>query len=94
MSTVFRLDFTVSAPPIEALARFAARADEVFAAHGFEVEGRGRDWAHWIAADRIVRAYLFMEHNLFDEGPGISLSGPMPAALAQELSRLADDLFG
>ena len=94
MSTVLRLDFTVSTPPIEALARFAARADELFAAHGFEVEGRGRDWAHWTAGDQVVRAYLFMNHDLFDEGPGISLTGPLPAVLAQRLSGLAAELFG
>jgi hypothetical protein len=93
VSSVLRLDFTVSSSPIDALADFAARADELFAAHGFEVEGRGKDWAHWTADDRIVRAYLFKTHDLFEEGPGISLIGPMPAPLAQRLSGLAAELF-
>jgi hypothetical protein len=93
VSTVLRLDLTVSDSPIEALALFCARADELFAADGFEVEDRGRDWAHWIADDRIVRAYLFKKHDLFDEGPGISVTGHMPPSLAQRLCGLAAELF-
>ena len=85
MTLVTRLDFHVDGDVVEALADFAARADDVFSRHGFEVEARGRDWAHWVRDPQApVRAYAFTD----GEHQGISLTGPMSAALAAELLSL------
>jgi len=72
-------EFTVE-NPTAALERFVELATPVFAEFGWEVEGRGSDWAHWTIDRQVARAYAIET--------GVSVRGPGSAALPDRLRNL------
>jgi hypothetical protein len=71
--------------PIAALAEFVAIATPALAVHGFELEDRGRDWAHWTRGfPNVIRAYAFRHEG--DEGVSMCGQGELPAGVLDEVA--------
>jgi hypothetical protein len=80
------IEFVSDTDPVTALSRVAEIATPVLLGCGYELEGRGRDWAHWTAGSRnVIRAYAFRG----DEVSGVSMhrQGDVPSGVVEEVAR-------
>lgn len=71
---------------LAALARVESIATAFLGERGFEVEGLGRDWAHWTRGgfSNVIRAYAF--RGLGVEGVSLYSQGDIPEVVVDDLA--------
>jgi hypothetical protein len=87
------IEFVADEDPLAMLDTLVDLATPAFAQHGYAVEGRGADWAHWERGfEKVIRAYAFRTETC--TGVSVLLQGDFPAALPQELVGRITDATG
>jgi hypothetical protein len=79
------VELVAAADPLVALDRLVTLATPVLASHGFAVEARGRDWAHWTCGfQNVIRAYAFQEAG--EGGVRLVAQGEIPDGLIDDVA--------
>jgi hypothetical protein len=93
VGTIRSVELLSDVEPIAALARFVEIATSVLAERGFEVEGKGRDWAHWTRGVRsVIRVYAFRDGS--DGGVSCYRQGDVSHEVLEQLAERVSDLTG
>jgi hypothetical protein len=72
--------------PISALDRVIEIATPALALRGYELEGRGNDWAHWTRGFKnVIRAYAFQQSG--EGGVRLLWQGDVPVGTVEKLAR-------
>jgi hypothetical protein len=87
------IEFVADEEPLAMLDALVDLATPLFAQHGYAVEGRGTDWAHWERGfEHVIRAYAFRTETCM--GVSVLLQGDIPAALPRDLIGRITDATG
>jgi hypothetical protein len=93
VETVRSIELISDLEPIAVLAQFVEIATPVLAEHGFEVEGQGREWAHWTRGVRnVIRAYAFRYEG--DEGVSFYAQGDVAHEVVEQLAERVSEATG